>query len=255
MVAEYVTRRRRPRDGGACTVPLTTATHTHVRARTAESRGGTPRQDPGNECAVRTTEPAGCSVPSPRRRSACTRARRQRYLAWPGHRRTLLPPWPRPRVPFWLALAPAQSSQSQASATTTTFSFRRPAPTLGKSEEQCPPSPVDCRGWRRLSRCCRGAPPGCHSTAHPLSAPRLIASGSFGPGLTVTITRSSFTFEPPAPGPRALASPLAPRSRECYRSPRTGHTATATFHWTGLDGGSFVRRGAAQRHRRNLRRR
>jgi hypothetical protein len=136
LVAEYVTRRRRPRDGGACTVPLTTATHTHVRARTAESRGGTPRQDPGNECAVRTTEPAGCSVPSPRRRSACTRARRQRYLAWPGHRRTLLPPWPRPRVPFWLALAPAQSSQSQASATTTTFSFRRPAPTLGKSEEQ-----------------------------------------------------------------------------------------------------------------------
>lgn len=93
LVAEYVTRRRRPRDGGACTVPLTTATHTHVRARTAESRGGTPRQDPGNECAVRTTEPAGCSVPSPRRRSACTRARRQRYLAWPGHRRTLLPPW------------------------------------------------------------------------------------------------------------------------------------------------------------------
>jgi hypothetical protein len=117
-------------------------------------------------------------------------------------------------------------------------------------------SPLTCRGWRRLSRCCRGAPPGCHSTAaHPLSAPRLIASGSFGPGLTVTITRSSFAFEPPAPGPRALASPLAPRSRECYRSPRTGHTATATFHWTGLDGGSFVRRGAAQRHRRNLRRR
>lgn len=164
---------------------------------------------------------------------------------WPGHRRTLLLPlWPRPRVPFWLALAPAQSSQ--ASATTTTFSFRRPAPTLGKSEEQCPPSPVDCRGWRRLSRCCRGAPPGCHSTAHPLSAPRLIASGSFGPGLTVTITRSSFAFEPPAPGPRALASPLAPRSRECYRSPRTGHS-DLSLDWTGLDGGSFVRRGAAQR--------
>lgn len=84
LVAEYVTRRRRPRDGGACTVPLTTAAHTHVRALTAESRGGTPRQDPGNECAVRTTKPAGCSVPSPRRRSACTRARRQRYLAWPS---------------------------------------------------------------------------------------------------------------------------------------------------------------------------
>lgn len=59
---------------------------------------------------------------------------------WPGLAIAVpsspLGPWPRPRVPFWLALAPAQSSQSQASATTTTFSFRRPAPTLGKSEEQ-----------------------------------------------------------------------------------------------------------------------
>jgi hypothetical protein len=175
---------------------------------------------------------------------------------WPGLAIAVpsSPLGPAPASPSgWLWLLPKARSRRPAPPPPP-FRFVAPPPRSGSRKNSSVP-PLTCRGWRRLSRCCRGAPPGCHSTAHPLSAPRLIASGSFGPGLTVTITRSSFAFEPPAPGPRALASPLAPRSRECYRSPRTGHTATATFHWTGLDGGSFVRRGAAQRHRRNLRRR
>lgn len=239
LVAEYVTRRRRPRDGGACTVPLTTATRTHVRALTAERRGGTPRQDPGNECALQSRPLAGCSVPSPRRRSACTRARRQRYLAWPS---PYPPPphlGPAPASPSgWLWLLPKARRPAPPPPP---FRFVAPPPRSGSRKNSSVPPPH--LSWLASPVALLQ---GSTTRVPQYRAPAVRSSSDWkrklGPDLTVTITRSSFRTA----GAGASRPRLAPRARECYRSPRTGHS-DLSLDWTGLDGGSFVRRGAAQR--------